>query len=65
MHIIQNVMEMNPKYFLFHSDYFDKIMGTATVREALEEQCDAREIVSRFCSGLDVFRNLREPYLLY
>jgi uncharacterized protein YbbC (DUF1343 family) len=58
-------MEMNTEQFLFHSEYFDKIMGTATVREALEEHHDVSEIMNKFCAGLDVFRNLRNPHLLY
>ncbi len=65
MHIIQSIMDMNSGQFLFHFEYFDKIMGTSTVREALEEHQDVSEIMNIFCAGLDVFRNLRKPHLLY
>jgi uncharacterized protein YbbC (DUF1343 family) len=65
MHVIQVIMDMNADQFLFHSKYFDNIMGTATVREALEEQCDVPEILTQFCAGLDDFRNFRESHLLY
>ena len=65
MQIIKFLMDKHAKKFLFHSEYFDKIMGTAKVREALEEHHDVSEIMNKFCADLDVFRNLRNPHLLY
>jgi uncharacterized protein YbbC (DUF1343 family) len=65
MHIIQLIMDMNADQFLFHAEYFDKIMGTAIVREELEEHHDVTEIMNKFCDNLDVFRILRKPFLLY
>ncbi len=65
MHIIQTLMDMNTEQFLFHTEYFDKIMGTAKVREELEGHQDVSEIMNKFYAGLDVFRNLRKPHLLY
>lgn len=65
MHIIQLIMDMNTEQFLFHSEYFDKIMGTAKVREELEEHHDVSEVMNNFCAGLDAFRNFRKPHLLY
>jgi uncharacterized protein YbbC (DUF1343 family) len=65
MFIIQAIMDMNIEQFLFHSEYFDKIMGTSTVREELEEHHDVSEIMNKFYSDLDVFNNIRKPHLLY
>jgi uncharacterized protein YbbC (DUF1343 family) len=65
IHIIQLIMDMHTDQFLFHSEYFDKIMGTGTVREELEERHDVKDIMNKSCDGLDVFRNLRKPHLLY
>jgi len=65
MFIIQAIMDMNLEQFLFHDEYFDKIMGTRTVREELEEHHDVTKIMNKFCDALDVFRNLRKPHLLY
>jgi uncharacterized protein YbbC (DUF1343 family) len=65
MFIIQAIMDMNLEQFLFHDEYFDKIMGTRTVREELEEHHDVTKIMNKFCDGLDVFRNHRKPHLLY
>ncbi len=49
----------------FHADYFDKVLGTASVREALERGEPPAQIVARFKPGLDDFARLRAPYLLY
>jgi uncharacterized protein YbbC (DUF1343 family) len=65
MNIIQTIREMNAEQFMFHTDYFDKIMGSAKVREALEDQLDMQEIMNRVSSGLDDFEELRKSHLLY
>jgi uncharacterized protein YbbC (DUF1343 family) len=48
-----------------HAGYLDKVMGTSSVREALERGEPAEKIVAGFKPGLDDFAKLREPYLLY
>jgi uncharacterized protein YbbC (DUF1343 family) len=48
-----------------HADYFDKVMGTCAVREALERGQTAGRIVEGFAPGLAAFEKLRAPYLLY
>jgi uncharacterized protein YbbC (DUF1343 family) len=48
-----------------HASYFDKVMGTSSVREALERGEPVERIVAGFKPGLDEFSKLREPYLLY
>ena len=49
----------------FHASYIDKVMGTSTVREALERGEPAEKIVAATQPGLKEFAKLREPYLLY
>ena len=49
----------------FHASYFDKVMGTSSVREALERGEPVEKIVAGFQPGLDDFAKLRAPYLLY
>jgi uncharacterized protein YbbC (DUF1343 family) len=56
---------MNPEQFLCHTEYFDKIMGTAKVRKKLEGHRDVTEIIGKFSKGLIDFDNLRKPHLLY
>src|SRR5262249_32752394 len=49
----------------FHADYFDKVMGAPSVREALARGEPVEKIVARFKPGLDEFARLRAPFLLY
>jgi len=49
----------------FHAAYFDKVLGTSSVREALERCESVDKIVAGFQPGLDGFAKLRAPYLLY
>lgn len=63
--IIKTIRDMYPDAFAFHPDYFDKAMGTAKVREALEKGRSVREIVAGFEAGLKTFAAERQPYLLY
>ena len=48
-----------------HKSYFDKVMGTTTVREALERGEPAGKIVAGFQPGLASFAKLRAPFLIY
>ena len=65
LHIVQTVRAMYPDKFAFHESYFDKVMGTASVRKALEAGTDAAAIAAGWQTGLDAFAALRKPYLLY
>jgi len=65
LHIIKTVRDMYPRRFQFHEKYFDKIMGTATVRKAIEAGKSIREVVAGWADGLAKFAELRKPYLLY
>jgi len=49
----------------FHAEYFDKVLGTSSVREALERGESVEKIVAGFQPGLEGFAKLRAPYLLY
>jgi len=64
-HIIKAIRDMYPDKFRFHEKYFDKIMGTATVRKAIEAGKGIPEIVAGWADGLAKFAELRKPYLLY
>lgn len=48
-----------------HDRYFDRLMGTASVREALLRGESAESIVTGFKPGLDEFARTRAPFLLY
>jgi uncharacterized protein YbbC (DUF1343 family) len=65
LHIIATVRAMYPEAFAFHLDYFDKVMGTASVRKALEAGTAVTTILANMQPGLDAFAALRKAYLLY
>jgi uncharacterized protein YbbC (DUF1343 family) len=63
--ILAAVKELYGDKLEFHAAYFDKVLGTSSVREALERGEPAAKIVAAFQPGLAAFGKLREPYLLY
>jgi uncharacterized protein YbbC (DUF1343 family) len=65
LYIIKTTMDMYPDHFEFHQDYFDKIMGTSKVRDALEKGLGVQEIVRGYNKELNIFSELRKLYLLY
>jgi uncharacterized protein YbbC (DUF1343 family) len=65
LQIIKTIRDTYPDKFEFHKDYFDKVMGTPRVREALEAGTAVRTIVEGLGPGLAAFDELRKPYLLY
>ncbi len=65
LHIIATIKTLYPDEFKFHPEYFDNIMGTSKVREALKRGDRVEEIIESYQAELDNFSELRKPYLLY
>lgn len=65
LRVVKTIREMYPDRFQFHADYFDKVMGTATVRDGLEKGLEITEIVRGYEPNLRTFAEVRKPYLLY
>ncbi len=65
LNIIGTIMSIYPKCFKFHNEYFDKIMGTSKIRDALEKGIRIKEIVEGYQGNLNNFSETRKPYLLY
>ncbi|HVP90497.1 MAG TPA: DUF1343 domain-containing protein [Terriglobales bacterium] len=65
LQVVKAIRDAAPDKFEFHKDYFDKVMGTSRVREALEAGTPVKTIVDGLKPGLDAFLQLRRPYLLY
>jgi len=65
LHIIKTVRDAYPGKFEFHADYFDQVMGTASVRAALEGGTRVPAILENIRPGLEAFADLRKAYLLY
>jgi uncharacterized protein YbbC (DUF1343 family) len=65
LYVVKTIRDMYPEKFQFHNDYFDRVMGTAKVREELESGRQVAEIIDGLRQGLDDFAELRHPFLLY
>lgn len=63
--ILATVKSLYGNRLEFHAEYFDKVMGTSTVRLALERGETGGQIADRFNKELAAFDRLRRPYLLY
>ncbi|MFP4081994.1 MAG: exo-beta-N-acetylmuramidase NamZ domain-containing protein [Candidatus Aminicenantes bacterium] len=65
LHILKTIMDLYPRDFRFHQEYFDKIMGTSRVREALEKGWAVEKIMDGCSQELDQFIQVRNPSLIY
>jgi uncharacterized protein YbbC (DUF1343 family) len=65
LHVLRVIKQRHPAEFEFHADYFDKVMGTSTVRLAIENGVAVEKIVTGFTKGLEEFAKLRQRHLLY
>ena len=56
----------NPPYeYVYDRNPFDVIAGTSTLREAIETGASLDETTAAWRIGLEEFRRLRQPFLLY
>lgn len=65
LHILKTVRELAPNQLQFHTDYFDKIMGTRRIRLALEQNTPVEDILRSLQSDLKDFSKRRKTCLLY
>lgn len=63
--ILGVVRELSSGRLELHADYFDKVMGTSSVREAWERGESWSAIAGRWGAGLAEFEALRREHLLY
>jgi uncharacterized protein YbbC (DUF1343 family) len=56
---------MYPKEFEFHSDYFDKIVGSSSVRLSLKKNVPASEIILNSYTQIEAFSHQRKSFLFY
>ena len=54
-----------PEKLEFHASYFDKVMGTSKVLQAIENGAPTEDIVATFKAGIEDFSRQRQQYLLY
>ena len=65
LEVVKTIRDAYPEKFVFDAHYFDRVMGTAKIREALEAGRPVKDIVASWQSGLKEFAESRKPYLLY
>lgn len=63
--LLRTVNDLYSGRLELHADYFDKVMGTSTVRAAFERGEPTDAIVGGFAAGLAGFATEREEFLLY
>ncbi len=65
VNIIKLIREMNARQFQFHKEYFDKIIGSTVIRQAIEREFRIEDIVESYAAQLEEFKDFRKSYLLY
>ena len=65
LHIIKTIRDMCSYQFQFHKEYFDKIVGSTSIREAIEMGDPVDDIIREYTLQLEGFANLRQGSLLY
>jgi uncharacterized protein YbbC (DUF1343 family) len=63
--ILQIIRRLHGAKLELHADYFDKVLGTSTVREAIERGESWERIVAGWTPGLAEFARTCESFLLY
>jgi uncharacterized protein YbbC (DUF1343 family) len=63
--IIKTIREEYPDHFRFHEEYFDKIMGTDQIRQALIKGTSIKKITDSYQKELASFKQKREKHLIY
>lgn len=63
--ILQTIRRIYGAKLELHADYFDKVMGTSTVRVTWERGEGWKEIAARWDAGLAEFARMRGEFLLY
>jgi uncharacterized protein YbbC (DUF1343 family) len=63
--ILQSIRRLHGAKLELHDDYFDKVLGTSSVRAALAGGDSYEEIVRTLAPDVAAFAQQREPFLLY
>ena len=59
------LIDEHPNEFEFKETHFDRLAGSATLRDALLAGTSCAEIISAWSAEVEKFRERREPHLLY
>lgn len=65
LHYVIDAYNRMPRKYGFFTPFFDKLIGTRSVRRMIEQGRTPEQIRSTWTDDVARFRKLREPYLLY
>jgi len=65
LNILATIKQLYGDKLVFHANYFDKVLGNATVLEGLKSGEPVDQIIAAYQPGLDAFAKSRQKYLLY
>jgi uncharacterized protein YbbC (DUF1343 family) len=65
LHWIVDFYTSYPKKEKFFTQYFDKLAGTDSLRKQIEKGASEMEIRRSWEPGLEIFKSIRQKYLLY
>jgi len=66
LHYIRAMMQRTPRgQFFLKNNFFDKLAGTSTLRQQLQEGWSDEQIRASWQPALDHFKTIRKKYLLY
>lgn len=65
LHIIRMIKEMYPEKFQFHAEYFDKIIGSSSIRQGIEKGSPVNDVMQENSTQIEAFAIKRKLYLLY
>jgi len=63
--IIQTIHNLYPDHFKWKETHFDRLCGTADVRQAIQDGQNINFLFKRFANQQKEFKFSRKPYLLY
>ncbi|MGQ9632591.1 MAG: exo-beta-N-acetylmuramidase NamZ family protein [bacterium] len=63
--ILTKIRDLYPGKFQLRGSDFDRAMGTASIRAAIEGGLPAEEIIAKWEEGLKAFKGIRNRYLVY
>ena len=63
--IVNTLCRMYPNEFEWRQSHFDRLCGTASVREAIEKGAPLDTLAAQWEKNLDPFKKTRQRYLLY
>jgi uncharacterized protein YbbC (DUF1343 family) len=63
--IVDEIFRLCPDSFQWRASHFDRLCGTATIRQAITSRRSLDELRNKWQPALESFRTIRDKYLIY